>query len=102
MFKQVYSVRDSKAGVFGAPMVFISHGEAERGFKQAIMNSQTMYSQFAEDYDLYHMGQFDDLNGKFVLLDAPLHMVNAAVLKGSVKNSELRSFDSAIQSQAPQ
>jgi len=74
---QIYSIRDSKAGIFNTPFYQSSHGEAERSFHQLVRDPKSTVSQYPEDFDLYHLGTYDDQSGKMELLDTPAHMIKA-------------------------
>lgn len=78
MVHKVFTVKDTKGGMFLAPMLTRSYGEAERTFKQATANPDSLISKYPEDYDLYYLGEFDDESGHFALKPAPEHVVNAS------------------------
>lgn len=92
MTTKVFSIKDSKAGIFMPPFLQNSHGEAERTFNKYTHKSDSMISQYPDDYDLYFMGDFDDNTGKFDLLPAPQHIVNAAQIK--TKRNEAAALNS--------
>lgn len=82
MQKKMYSIRDSKAEIYGFPFSQLTHGEAERTFKRLATpapqgQESTQISQYPEDYDLYYLGTFDDSTGKVNWLDTPQHMLKA-------------------------
>lgn len=77
---KVFSVKDTKGGMFLSPMLARSHGEAERMFKQATTDEKSLICRYPEDYDLYYLGEFDDATGKYDLKPAPEHIVNASSL----------------------
>lgn len=63
MKKRMYSVRDHKAG-FWPPMEDINDAVAQRNFSYLLHNNQQV--GFAPmDYDLYFVGNFDDVSGIF-------------------------------------
>lgn len=78
---RIYSIRDSKAGVFNQPWFAKTHGEAERNFIQLSRDEKSMVSQFPEDYDLYFLGSYDDQSGKIEPLSAPEHVAKAVSVK---------------------
>lgn len=81
---QIYSIYDSKAGIFNTPFYQNSHGEAERSFSQLTRDPKSTVSQYPEDFDLYHLGTYDDSTGKMQLLDAPAHMLKATAVKPQI------------------
>lgn len=63
----VVAVRDRAADVFGQPAFVASIGTALRSFGDEI-NRKADNNPFAahpEDFDLYHLGSFDDSTGEF-------------------------------------
>lgn len=81
MILKVFSIRDSKAEVFNTPFFQKTHGEAERNFKQLISDEKSTPHKYPDDFDLYHLGEYDDSTGKMTTLDTPQHMVKAVQLK---------------------
>lgn len=79
--KKLYSIKDSKAGVFNTPFVQITNGEAERSLHRLVNDPQSMIAQYPEDYDLYYLGEFSETDGKMKMLDAPLHIISAGQFK---------------------
>jgi len=74
---KLFIIRDSKGGYFGNPLVQHSHAEAERTFKKLALDQKTDISQFPEDFDLYFIGDYDNVTGKLSALDTPHHMIKA-------------------------
>lgn len=74
---RAYSIRDTKGEVFNLPFYKKTHGEAERDFKTLIQtkNEQSLPSKYPEDFDLYYVGDYDDIKGQFKSLDTPQHVV---------------------------
>lgn len=70
---QVLSIRDRAADAYGQPMFFAALGKALRVFQDEInrrADDNSMYHH-PEDFDLYHLGEYDDNNGKFTNLEQP-------------------------------
>lgn len=81
MILKVYSIRDSKAEVFNTPFFQKTHGEAERSFKQLASDEKSTVWKFAEDYDLYFLGEYNDEKGELKSLDTPQHVMKAIIAK---------------------
>lgn len=77
---RIYSIRDSKGEIFNNPFFNKTHGEAERNFRDLVNDKQTTVGRHPEDYDLYHIGEYDDNTGKIQPLDTPQHIVKAVQL----------------------
>lgn len=79
--RMMFTVRDSKTGAYERPFFDHTKESAIRSFKIAVNKSDLMFAQFAEDYDLYYLGDFDDRSGKLTPVDTPQHIVKAIQLK---------------------
>lgn len=61
----MYSVFDTKSGVYDVPFFSRSDLFATRKFIMDCLNDQraTMLSNFKDDFELYCLGEFDQFNG---------------------------------------
>lgn len=57
---KAFSIKDTKVGIFNAPWFQPSHGEAERSFMKLANNQNSDISSYPQDFDLYHIGSYDD------------------------------------------
>lgn len=78
---KIYSIRDSKGEMFNTPFFQKTHGEAERSFRNVVKDERSLPSQYPEDFDLYYLGEFDDVTGQIQALDTPLHVIKAVQVK---------------------
>jgi len=88
MILQVMAVYDKKARAYLTPF-FVSHIDiATRSFKQASNTAGHQVNAHPEDFALWHLGTFNDENAVFKLCMVPVHIAEAAQLKGviSVQN----------------
>jgi len=65
----VYVVRDRKAGVHHRPFYERDHVMAIRGFEDACKKEDSPFRKWPADFELLHLGEFDDATGKFKQLD---------------------------------
>lgn len=80
--KQVFSVRDGKAQFYGPIFLKDKEAEAIRDFQVAVNNTNSgLLYQFSEDFDLYHLGSYDQLTGKLISFDSPKHLIKGVNLK---------------------
>lgn len=81
--KKVYAVQDAKAGMFNQPIFLLSDGEALRSFMDACQpgNDQSMLSRHPEDFNLFYIGEYDELTGELQSC-TPYHLANGAVILG--------------------
>lgn len=89
MFKQVnlYTIRDSKTGLYDVPQYFRTHGEAERWLSDLVANNseRNLIAKHPEDFDMFHLGTYDMDSGIVNPLDTPTHVVKAVHLKAETK-----------------
>lgn len=60
---KMFSIRDTKLSVYRRPFFFQHEIEALRAFIEVIRDGNTEVSRFPEDYDLYHIGDYDEVTG---------------------------------------
>ena len=82
MLMYVFTVRDSKAEAYLNPFYVQNESLAVRAMKDCINDENHSFAKHIEDYALYALGTYDDVSGKFDLLDAPSHVANLVELKG--------------------
>ena len=80
MIRQMFSVRNAKGEFFNPPFISHTKGSAERTFQTLCNDPQSDIARYPEDYDLYYMGDFDDIKGTMIPLDTPEHLVKAVQL----------------------
>lgn len=69
---QVCSVRDRAALVYGRPFFTPSVGSAIRSFSDHLNGSEdSEMIRHPEDFDLFHLAEFDDESGFFTCLTMP-------------------------------
>lgn len=76
MLLQIVSVRDRAADAFGRPIFVHSIGQAIRSFQDEInrVGDNNDMHKHPEDYDLYHIGTFDDNNARIESFDRPIQI----------------------------
>ena len=77
MVLEAFSIRDQKAEAYNTPFFQKTKGEAVRSFMTAVNDKSTNLNKYPEDFDLYQIGQWDDLKGQMVPLDTPKHVGKA-------------------------
>lgn len=63
---KVYAIQDSKAELFLTPFFMKTDGEAIRAFSDLVMDERSRVSKHPEDYRLYRIGEYDDVNALLV------------------------------------
>lgn len=82
MKKLVYAIRDARIG-FMTPILEENDASAIRGFQNAVMAREGYFANFASEYDLYRIGQFDSDQGQFLNETPVLLCSGASVLVAS-------------------
>lgn len=77
---KMFTIRDSRAECYNTPFFQKSHGDAERSFMSLAQDDKSLISQYPEDFDLYFLGEYDDISGKVKTLDTPQHLLKAATI----------------------
>lgn len=80
MIMKAYSIRDQKGEVFNLPFFKITHGQAERDFESLVNDGKSTLNAYPEDFDLYHIGEYDDQKGTFIPMETPTHLIKAVQL----------------------
>lgn len=79
---KLFAIRDTKGNFYGAPFTQHSTVDAERTFMKLRREHNSNINLYPQDFDLYHVGNYDNQTGKIQALDVPVHMVNASHLPG--------------------
>lgn len=69
MIRNVYSIFDSKAGIYTPPFHCITDGEAIRAFSDAANSKDHYVGRHPGDYTLMKIGTFDDQSGHYQRVD---------------------------------
>lgn len=78
---ELYSLKDIKAGTFGNCMSFINRGVALRSLAEAAAQPDTMLFKHGEDYQLYHVANFDPASGAVESLSTPDFIITVSDLR---------------------
>lgn len=74
---QVVSVLDRATAAYGRPVFVQAIGQAMRSFTDEANNKESDIGKHPDDYDLYHLGDWDDVSGRFSNFEEPKHLVRA-------------------------
>lgn len=73
----VYTIKDEKALTFLFPFYCQNTTEAVRSFQMSAENPKTSINRWPQEFSLYYLGQFDQTNAKFTMLETPEHVCSA-------------------------
>ncbi len=80
MIVKMYSVYDKKSELWKVPFYAQNAGLAIRMFTVAVRDPNTELATFAEDFELWEVGEFNNDFGVFVCYEQKHHMCNAVDL----------------------
>lgn len=71
MKMKIFTVYDSKAGVYLQPFFFNHSGGALRAFVDLCIDKSHQFGKHPEDYALFELGTYEDDKSTFEIYDAP-------------------------------
>jgi len=74
---KLFTVYDSKIGAFAQPFFMQSKGQALRSWMDVVNDKSTQFCKHPEDFTLFEIAEYDDSNGKFENLPAPISLGTA-------------------------
>lgn len=79
MVKKIFSLLDVKVQEFQQPFICGSEVVAVRELQQAV-KADNMISKYPEDFQLFHIANFDDVQGTYENVSPPKFIVGAVSL----------------------
>lgn len=69
---QIFVIRDSKSNSYGNPMFLQTPGTAIRSLSDEVnKNKESMVYNHPEDFELFHLGEWDAITSRFELFTDP-------------------------------
>ncbi len=95
MKMQMFSVYDTKTAAYFSPIYFNTVGQAVRVFEDSVADPEHIFNRHAEDFNLFHIGSFNDSDCSFDLLAVQIPLGNALEVLAALKNKPTaeRSLD---------
>lgn len=84
----IIALLDKKIGEYSKPILVHSKGEALRSLQSEVENPQSVIGTHPEDFDLYHVANFNQVTGHVDALDSPAFMTKALDLRSKGKPNE--------------
>lgn len=76
-------VRDRALGAFLRPFSVPALGAALRSFQDEVNRADGEICKHPDDYDLYHLGEFDDITGALTAVSPPVQIaIGKQLVKG--------------------
>lgn len=86
MLLYAYTVKDAKAGTYGAPFFAANDAIATRSFLQAAADPNTTINAYPEDFSLFKVASFNDESAELKPRD-PEFLTNA-IVKQEINETE--------------
>lgn len=84
----IVSIKDTAADAFGRPAFVATEGVALRQFQDEVnrASDDNQLYKHPQDFHLYYLGLFDDITGKFELMETPklITRANDVMMKETV------------------
>ena len=61
--EEYYSIYDKVAKIYIVPYLALNDEDAIRAFRTLVQNPKTPFNAHPSDYELYHIGRFDFIDG---------------------------------------
>lgn len=89
MSNQIFAIRDVKVSSYHTPFFTQNEIMAVRNLTAYLTNENSIISQFPEDYELFHLGSFDEITAKFTMFDNPKFVINAMSVVQNIQKSKM-------------
>lgn len=66
---QMFSIRDIKAEAFARPFFSKNAPMAMREIQTAVNGSDNSMKTYADDFSLFHLGEFDEVSGTIISIE---------------------------------
>jgi hypothetical protein len=78
---KMYSVYDKKALLFGQPNFMLNDQLALRSFSDGVRDTTNAIGKHPDDYALYELGSYNEVNGSIETVTPPLLIAEAIQFK---------------------
>jgi hypothetical protein len=83
--KKIFCIKDEKSGAHYDPFTMSNSIDAQRAFMQGIKSEKSIISQYPEDFNLYFVGEFDEMSGLITPREAPVLILTGKDVKDSLR-----------------
>lgn len=91
MKKQIFSIFDSKGKIYSDPFYALNQSIAKRMFENLSNDPQTDVFKHPNDFQLFHVGEYDDQNGCIEQKNI-VHICSANELQDAEYREQFRKF----------
>jgi len=80
---KLFAIRDLKAATYGQIISLPTRAVATRTFSEWTRNPDSFFAKYPHDFELFELGELDQVTGRITLLDTPDYVVRASDLLAS-------------------
>lgn len=77
---KLFSVRDLKAATYGQLISLPNRAVAMRTFQEWTRNPDSFFAKYPNDFELFELGELDQVTGRITVYETPDYVVRAADL----------------------
>lgn len=86
MLESHYALKDIKSSAFLTPFKSANSITAMRELSISVNDDKSMLGKFPEDFQLFHVADYDTNTGKFIQPEQPEYVITLNDLKKGVEN----------------
>lgn len=79
----IFTVYDSKTSAYMTPFFMQTKPAAIRALADAVNNPEHGFQKHSEDYSLFYLGEFDDVDASIASTTTPIHLCGLHELKSA-------------------
>lgn len=89
MSKKLFALRDVKVSFFSAPQIHENEISAVRALTMAMQNHEGLLTSFPGDYELYQIGDYNEIQGTVQNLETPKFIISCASIQLNMLKSQI-------------
>lgn len=89
MKDRVFTVYDSKVGIYMDPFVALNEGQAERAMANLVSNPEHHFSRYSQDFTLFEIGEYDKSLGVYTMNQAHRRISGLWEIKQRLSDSNI-------------
>lgn len=74
---KIFAMYDKKVSIYRWLHPADNIPDAIRNLQKIVTSQQGQITDYPEDYDLYHLGDFDEVTGKITVVNPPQYIISA-------------------------
>jgi hypothetical protein len=100
MKQQIFSIYDEKSEAYNTPFFQNHINQAIRSFSDLSKDPKTTISRHPQDFSLYHIGEYDDVNSSIQSFNEPKFLARATEFNNTITPTEVGANENLNQVQS--